>query len=100
MVVQFTATCDAGGADEVGSGQPGVRRYQRLDTGASGAATVRFDVFAGGCLTSRLVAPPGEQPALAVEAADLIGYTTRERLEQLLERRSHGRLHLDPLDPG
>src|SRR3954447_15883565 len=60
MVVQFTATCDPGGADEVASGQSGVRRYQRTETGAAGGvATVRFDVFAGGCLTSRLVAPSG-----------------------------------------
>jgi tRNA A-37 threonylcarbamoyl transferase component Bud32/membrane-associated phospholipid phosphatase len=100
MVVEFTATCDSGGADQIGSDQTGVRRYQRLDGRDSGATTVRFDVFAGGCVTSRLVTPPGAQSSLAVEGADLLGYTGRSQLEQLLERRSDGRLRLDPAAPG
>jgi membrane-associated phospholipid phosphatase/tRNA A-37 threonylcarbamoyl transferase component Bud32 len=98
MVVEFTATCDPGRAVETASGQPGVRRYQRPDTGGAGA-TVRFDVFAGGCLTSRLAATPGRRAELAAGGADLLGYTSRERLERLLERRSDGRLHLDPAGP-
>src|SRR3954469_14931578 len=96
LVARFTAGCAPGRADEVGSAQPGVRRYERPDGGAAGTATVRFDVFAGGCLTSRLAAPLGRQPALAVEAARLLDPTSRASLEQVLQRPSDGRLSLDP----
>ena len=99
MVVEFTAGCDRSGADEIGSSRPGVHSYQRPDAGAPGEPTVRLDVFAGGCLTTRVVAAPG-QPALVAEGADLLGYASRQGLAQLLERRSDGRLQLDPADPG
>jgi tRNA A-37 threonylcarbamoyl transferase component Bud32/membrane-associated phospholipid phosphatase len=92
MVAELTAGCDPGAAEEIGSSRPGVRRYQQTLR----SATTGFDVFAGGCLTTRLVAPPGQRAELAAELPQLLGATTRERLGQLLEQRSQGRLHMDP----
>jgi hypothetical protein len=64
-----------------------------------GAATLGFDVFAGGCLTTRLVAPPAHHAQLTGELSQVIGFTARQRLDQLLEQRSTGRLRLDPAGP-
>jgi hypothetical protein len=98
MVATLTAACDTSGAGEIGSDQPGVQRYQPAKS-ATPTATVRFDVFPGGCLTTRLEAPPDDQPQLTADVAQLLGFTARQRLDQLLERRSGGRLHLDPASP-
>src|SRR4051812_25420137 len=96
MVAALTAACDTTGADEIESDQRGVRRYQRVKPLGPRAAVVRFDVFAGGCLTTRLLVPRADQAQLTADLARLLGFTTRQRLEQTLAQRSDGRLHLDP----
>jgi hypothetical protein len=93
--VRLTASCDLTGADEVSSGLATTRRYLRTDRDAPGFAVTRSHVFAGGCVTERLVAPPANGGALAREAMSAIGFTTRQELEEALSRHSGGRLGLE-----
>lgn len=96
MVVRLSATCDPAGATPITSDQPDVRRYQRSESRPATFASTRFDVFPGGCVTTRLSAPTARAAAVATEAPRILGFTSRETLQQELEQRSGGRLHLDP----
>jgi hypothetical protein len=95
-VVRLTATCDPAGATRVPSDQPGARRYLRIERLAPQFSATRFDVFAGGCVTTRLTAPAAHRAQLTSEAPSLLGFTTRQTLQQTLGQRSDGRLQLDP----
>jgi hypothetical protein len=53
-------------------------------------------VFPGGCVTAQLRAGSNTDPSVIDEAAAAVGFTTRPALQQALEQRSNGRLHLDP----
>ena len=70
-----------------------VRRYQRIDRQAPVFEATRFDVFPGGCVTTRraLRGQPGRdhQPSWR-----LLGFIPRQALHQALEQRSGGRLQL------
>ena len=96
IVAELTASCDLGGAAEVGSDQPGMRRYERTERSAPQFSATRFDVFPGGCLTSRMTAVAGQQPVLLAEAPRILGLTTRQALQHALAARSDRRLRLDP----
>jgi tRNA A-37 threonylcarbamoyl transferase component Bud32 len=96
MEARLTAACDPGGAAEAASGQPGVRRYQRVERQAPAYAAVRYEVFSGGCLTTRITAPRQHQAEVTAGSAAILGFTSREQLRRALEERSDGRLHLDP----
>jgi tRNA A-37 threonylcarbamoyl transferase component Bud32 len=96
MVARLTAGCDVGQATEQASGQPGVRRYQRVERQGPAYSAVRFDVFPGGCVTTRIRAVDSSRAEVTGAAPGILGYTSREALAQDLERRSGGRLHLDP----
>jgi hypothetical protein len=96
MVVLLTATCDPTGASRVPSDQPGARRYLRIERLAPQFSATRFDVFPGGCVTTRLTTPAAHRAQLTTEAPSLLGFTTRQALRQTLEQRSNGRLRLDP----
>jgi membrane-associated phospholipid phosphatase/tRNA A-37 threonylcarbamoyl transferase component Bud32 len=96
LVARLTAGCTPDGADEITSDQPGVRSYQRVTTSAARSTTDRFDVFPGGCLATRLLAPAGQQIRLTADIPRLLGFTGRTTLDEVLEQRSHGRLELDP----
>jgi hypothetical protein len=55
-----------------------------------------YDLFPGGCVTSRLhltIDPNGE---FAAQAPQVLGFTTRTALGEALGQRSGGRLELDP----
>jgi len=95
MVAAFTAHCDLGGAAAVSTDATGVRSYQRVEPSAERVAITRFDVFPGGCLTTRLVAPLEQQARLVAEIPQLLDFTTRQQLERTLDLHSNGRLHLD-----
>ncbi len=96
MVVRLAATCDPAGASPVLSDQPGTRRLMLIhDLGPMFTAT-RFDVFPGGCVSTRMTAPVASRAEVTSEASLILGYTTRQSLQQRLEERSGGRLHLDP----
>ena len=99
MVVRMTARCDTGEATLVPSDQPGARRYMLVEQLAPRFLATQFDVSAGGCVTTRFSTPAETRAELTREAALLLGFTTRQALQQALERRSDGRLQLDPEEP-
>jgi membrane-associated phospholipid phosphatase/tRNA A-37 threonylcarbamoyl transferase component Bud32 len=96
MVVRLAATCDPAGASQVLSDQPGVRRLMLIQELGPMFSATRFDVFAGGCVSTRITAPVASRAEVTSEASLILGYTTRQTLRQALEERSGGRLHLDP----
>ena len=98
MVVRLTATCDPAGAAEQTSRHPGVRHYQRTERPAGGGfATTWYDRFPGGCVTSRLRSATDPDGRFAAEAPAVLEFASRQALDQRLEERSGGRLHLDPV---
>jgi hypothetical protein len=98
-VVRLTAACDPTGATQVVSDQREVRRYQRTDSLKPTFTATHFDVFPGGCVTTRVRAPAARASEVATEAPLILGFTTRQALQDALEQRSEGRLHLDPGGP-
>jgi hypothetical protein len=96
MVVRLTAGCDLRGAIQILSAQPGLVRYVLVERRVPQFSATHFDVFAGGCITTRLTVPAERRAELITESAQLLGFTTRQALQQALQQRSHGRLHLDP----
>jgi membrane-associated phospholipid phosphatase/tRNA A-37 threonylcarbamoyl transferase component Bud32 len=96
MVVRLTAACAPAGAVEGPSPTSGVRHWQRTESNAGGFTATWYDLFPGGCVTSRLhltIDPNGE---FAAQAPQVLGFTTRTALGEALSQRSGGRLELDP----
>jgi hypothetical protein len=96
MVVRLAGACDPAGATPVPSPQAGVRRYERVERLSPRFGATQFDVFAGGCVTTRLAAPAAHRAELTSETQLILGFVSRATLRQALEVRSAGRLHLDP----
>jgi tRNA A-37 threonylcarbamoyl transferase component Bud32 len=96
VVVRLTADCDVGGASLVPPGQPEVRRYLRTESVVPQYSATRFEVFPGGCVTTRLTVPDVHRDWVTSQAGALLDFTSRQTLQQLLDQRSDGRLHLDP----
>jgi len=94
VIVRLTAACTTSGATQRPSHQPGARRYERTD--ARTGQLTWYTVFAGGCITAQLH-PAGNTTAFAGEASTALGLTTRRSLQQTLDARTNGRLHLDPV---
>jgi tRNA A-37 threonylcarbamoyl transferase component Bud32 len=79
-----------------GEGQtvaPGIRRFQTQGP-ASTPQTV--DVFPGGCVTYQPQSDLGPSAPLLDQAQRAVTYRTRDDLREVLQRRSGGRLQLDP----
>ena len=93
MVVRLSAACDTTGAIQRPSDQPGAQRYERTEPGR---VATWYTVFPGGCITAQLDPTISADAALANQASSILGFTTRQTLEQVLDERSNGRLHLDP----
>jgi tRNA A-37 threonylcarbamoyl transferase component Bud32 len=96
VIVRLTADCDVGGASLVPSGRTEVRRYLRTESVVPQYSGTRFEVFPGGCVSTWLTVPDVHRDWVTSQAGALLGFTSRQTLQQLLERRSGGRLHLDP----
>ncbi|MFL6222229.1 MAG: hypothetical protein ACJ75K_05250, partial [Actinomycetes bacterium] len=96
MAARLTAGCDVGQAAEQASGQSGVRRYQLVERQGPDFSAVRFDVFPGGCVTTRIRALASSKAEVTAAAPGILGFTPRQQLAQALEQRSGGRLQLDP----
>ena len=94
VIVRLTAACTTRGATQQPSHQPGTRRYEQVD--ARTGQLTWYTVFAGGCITTQLH-PASNTTAFADEAAAAVGFATRRNLQQTLDARSNGRLHLDPV---
>ena len=99
LIVRLTADCDTTGATATPSDQPGTRRYERTEPGQP-APTTTYTVFPGGCVTAELRSTNNGDTSLIDEAASAIGFTTRPALQQALDQRSNGQLHLDPRESG
>ena len=96
VVVRLAATCDPAGATEVPSDRPGVRHYQRTERHPGRFAATWYDRFPGGCVTYQLQSTTDIEGTFATEAPLVLGFVTRQALQQALDERSNGRLHLDP----
>jgi membrane-associated phospholipid phosphatase len=95
-VVRLTAACDAAGAQERPAAELTLRRFERLERAGGEVTATWYDRFLGGCVTTRLTGSARHWAQLANEAPLVLGFTTRQELQQVLETRSGGRLHLDP----
>ena len=96
VVVRLTPACDPVGATQMPSQRPGVRHYERTERRADRFAATWYDQFPGGCVTYRLRSTTDIEGKFATQAPLVLGFTTRQALQQALEERSNGRLHLDP----
>jgi tRNA A-37 threonylcarbamoyl transferase component Bud32 len=96
LVIRLTATCDTRAATEMSSDQPQVRRYQRIDRQTPRVEATRFDRFQGGCVTAQATVPGANRAEVTGQLATILGYTSRQALQQALDQRSGGRLRLDP----
>ena len=99
MVARLAAGCDPGGATPIVSDQRALRRYQRTESLTPTFQVTRFDVFPGGCVTSRVRAPAARASEVVTEAPLILGFTSRQDLQRALAQRSGGRLRLDPGGP-
>jgi tRNA A-37 threonylcarbamoyl transferase component Bud32 len=96
VVVRLTPACDPGGATEMPSQRPGVRHYEQTERTTDRFVATWYDQFPGGCVTSRLNSTSDVDGTFATEAAHVLGFVTRQALQQTLAQRSNGRLRLDP----
>jgi tRNA A-37 threonylcarbamoyl transferase component Bud32 len=99
LVVRLTATCAVGGAVEGPSQTTGVRHYQEAESGSAQFAVTWYDLFPGGCVTSRLHLTTDPNGEFAAQAPQVLAFTTRAALQEALTQRSDGRLQLDPGGP-
>jgi len=96
LVVRLAATCAPSGAVEGPSPTSGVRHFQRTESSSGEFMATWYDRFPGGCVTSRLHLETDPNGEFAAQAPQVLGFTTRQALQQALELRSGGRLQLDP----
>jgi tRNA A-37 threonylcarbamoyl transferase component Bud32/membrane-associated phospholipid phosphatase len=96
VVLRLTATCDPGDATHVRSQVPGVERYEETDYRTGRFVARWYDRFRGGCVTYELESATDPDGRFADETTLMFGFTARAALDQALEARSAGRLHLDP----
>jgi hypothetical protein len=99
LVVRLTAGCDIRGATQASSGQPQVRRYQRIDRLAARFEATRFDRFPGGCVTAQAAVPAANRAEVPGHQNTILPYTSPQAHQQALDERPHGRLRLDPPTP-
>jgi membrane-associated phospholipid phosphatase/tRNA A-37 threonylcarbamoyl transferase component Bud32 len=95
VTVELHPSCDLAGSTEVSSDQPGARRYIRIDRTATPVRVTRSYTFPGGCITERFVSAAAPE-RMASDASSIFGFVTRDELARDLDRRSAGRLQLDP----
>ena len=81
------------------SDQPQVQRYQRINRLTPGFEATHFDLFPGGCVTAQAAVPAANRAEIISDLPTIVGYTTRQALQQALDQRSGGRLRLDPPTP-
>ena len=75
---------------------PGVERYEETVHRTGRFVARWYDRFRGGCVTYELESATDTEGRFAAETTLMFGFTARAALDQALEARSAGRLHLDP----
>jgi tRNA A-37 threonylcarbamoyl transferase component Bud32/membrane-associated phospholipid phosphatase len=96
VVMRLTATCDIGDAVEAPSQVAQRQRFESPDQVGGGYDATWYERFEGGCVTYQLHSNEDPVGRFATEARVLVSFTSRQDLRDELERRSDGRLHLDP----
>jgi membrane-associated phospholipid phosphatase/tRNA A-37 threonylcarbamoyl transferase component Bud32 len=93
----LTPHCRTGGATQVPSPAPGVRRFAARRSAGGSFSPSWYDLFPGGCVTiqlysnSRLAAINSGLPH---QVMLILGYVPRRALQHALQQRSGGQLHL------
>ncbi len=99
LEVTLTKRCDIRGTTELAADVAGARRFGRRGGGGAALDQTWYEVFPGGCTTTRLRSR-SSLPQVSADASrgrsTIVGYVTRDTLARALTARSHGRLHLDP----
>jgi hypothetical protein len=72
VTITLTATCDTSGAQQIPSGQPGMRRFERPLSLLPRYSDVRYYTFPGGCATYHFVLAPGTSRIVTTTAADSV----------------------------
>jgi hypothetical protein len=80
VTVTLSATCDASGARQVRSDQPGTRRFDRPLSLHPQFAGLRFYTFPGGCATYQFNFAPGASPRVATPPDGAEAFVPRSRL--------------------
>jgi hypothetical protein len=96
VVMRLAATCDTGDAVEAPSQMAQGQRFESPDQIGGGYDATWYERFEGGCVTYQLHSNEDPIGRFAAEARVLLGFTSRQDLQNELERRSDGRLQLDP----
>jgi tRNA A-37 threonylcarbamoyl transferase component Bud32 len=96
LTVRLTPTCDTSGAIRRPSNEPVTQRYERPQTGSSARGTTWYTLFPGGCITTQFHPASSTYAGFADEVTSTLDFATRHSLDQTLDARSNGRLHLDP----
>jgi tRNA A-37 threonylcarbamoyl transferase component Bud32/membrane-associated phospholipid phosphatase len=80
VTITLSAACNVSGARQIPSSQPGTRRFERPLSLHPQFASLRFYLFAGGCVTYRFTFTPGASPRLALPAGSAVAFTSRATL--------------------
>ena len=97
LQLTLTAHCRTGDATQVASPVPGVRRFAARPATDGGYSPSWYDRFPGGCVTIQLHSPSrlaAIDAGLPHQAMLILGYVPRGVLQQALQQRSSGLLHL------
>jgi hypothetical protein len=101
--VTLTKRCDTRGATELAGAVVGARRFARPPVAGASLDDTWYDVFPGGCTTTRLRSQrtePEVNGEVGRQGSTVVGYVTRASLAEALADRTDGRLHLDPIGRG
>jgi len=86
VTITLTATCDTAGAQQIPSGQPGMRRFERPLSLVPAYSGVRYYTFPGGCATYQFAFAPGASPALATAVDSVVAFMPRSALVGYVRR--------------
>ncbi|MGO9726946.1 MAG: hypothetical protein ACLPN6_16600 [Streptosporangiaceae bacterium] len=86
VTITLTAACDTSGAQQIPSGQPGMRRFERPLSLVPRYSDVRYYTFPGGCATYQFVFAPGASPAMATAVETAVALMPRSALVAYVRR--------------
>jgi tRNA A-37 threonylcarbamoyl transferase component Bud32 len=98
LLISLTRSCDLSGTTEEPRDASGVRHYKRLSVGDDAFVATWIDVFEGGCASATTATTLSQWETLEVDLRAAWKYSTRAELAQVLQERSKGKLHLDPVN--